>query len=149
MRLLGEYQQSDGSANTYRRWRGEVDYNQSVTTTTYVTLTASYIRTEYPEGSTASSPQAYTDTATRLSANLQQRLFRRSLVVSAGGSYSASEGLMNTSGYTMRASLQWKIGKTTITAGATGYLSSSENLPEPDTERSRQYYYLNVRREIF
>jgi hypothetical protein len=148
-RLLGEYQQSDGRADTFRRWRGEIDYSQSVTPTTNVALTASYTSTEYPEGSTAGSPQAYTNAATRLSANLQQRLFRRSLVLSAGGSYTSFEGLMKSSGYSLRASLQWKIGKTTITAGANGFSSRRERLPEPDAERARRYYYLNLRREIF
>lgn len=148
-RVLGEYQQSDGSASAFRRWRGEVGYNQSVTTTTNLALTASYTSTEYPEGSTAGSPQAYTGEATRLSANLQQRLFQRSLVLSGGGSYSSFTGLMKSSSYSLRASLQWKIGKTTITAGANGYSSRRGNSPETDSGRARRYYYLNVRREIF
>lgn len=148
-RFLGEYQQSDGSGNSFRRWRGEAGYNQFVATATNVALTASLTRTEYPEGSTAGSPQAYTNDATRLSANFQQRFFRRSLVLSAGGTYSSFAGLMKSSGYSLHGSLQWRIGMTTITAGANGYRSRGEGLPETDRERARQYYYLNVRREIF
>jgi len=149
LRLLGEYQQSDVGANSYRRWRGEVTCNQSVTKTTNITLTFSRTSTEYPEGSTAASPQAYTDDATRFSANLQQLLFRRSLVLSAGGTYSDFTGLIKSFGYSLHASLQWKIGKTTIIAGASGYTSTRESSVAPDSERARQYYYLNFKRELF
>ncbi len=149
VRLMGEYQQRDGSANSFRRWLSELDYNQSVTTTTNVSLAASYTHTEYPEGSTAGSSQAYTDAATRLSASFQQRLFNRNLTLSAGGSYTSFQGLMKSSGYSLHANLQWKIGKTTITAGANGYRSRREDQPESSSERARQYYYLNLRREIF
>jgi hypothetical protein len=149
LRVLGEYQQSDGSVNTYRRWRGEVDYNQSVTTTTYVAMNASYIRTDYPEGSTIGSPQAYTDEASRFAANLQQRLFNRSLVLSGGGTYTLFQGLMKSSAYTLNANLQWRTGKTTVTAGANSYSSQREDRTAMESGRVRQYYYLNVRREIF
>ena len=149
LRLTVEHEQNDGISNSYRRWRGQLDYNQSVTTTTYVAFTAAYISTAYPEGATASSPQGYTDKETRLSANLQQRLFARNLTLSAGGSYSLYRGLMESSAYTLQASLQWKIGKTTITGGANGYRSRWDGQPDTYSVRSRQYYYLNVRRELF
>ena len=148
-RLLGEYQQSDGSADAYRRWRGELDYNGSVTTTTNLVLAAGFTSTKYPEGSTAGSPQAYTDEETRFSADLQQRLFGRSVVLSAGGSYSSFQGLMNSSTYTLHANLQWRIGKTIVTAGANSYSSRRVDSPETDGVRAHQYYFLNVRREIF
>jgi hypothetical protein len=149
LRLLGEYQESDASVYSYRKWRGEAEYRKSVTTTTSVTLITSYTRTEYPEGSTAASPQAYTDEETRISASIQQRLFRRRLTLSAGGSYASFAGLMDSSSYSYHASLQWRIGQTTITAGANGYYSLSDHSPEPDSEQSREYYYLNLRRDIF
>jgi hypothetical protein len=147
-RLLGEFQQREG-ADAFRRWRGELDYNGTVTPTTNVALAAAYASTDYPAGSTGGSSQAYTDQVARFSANLQQRLFSRKLVLSAGGSYSSFQGLLQSSGFTLHANLQWKIGKTTVTAGANEYRSSRDDQVATDSMRTRQYYYLNVRREIF
>lgn len=148
VRFLAEYQQSDGRANSYRRWRGEIGYNRSVTATTNVALTASHGNTAYPEGATANASQAYTDEATRFSANLQQRLFNRTLVLFGGGSYAAFQGLMNSSSYSLNAGLRWKIGKTTVVAGVNGYRSLREDPLESESTRSRQYFYLNFRRDI-
>jgi len=149
LRLLGEYQERDATEDSYRQWRVEAEYRKSVTTTTYLTLKTSYISTDYPEGSTTASPQGYTDEETRLSGNIQQRLFHRRLVLSLGGSYASFSGLMNSSSWSYHANLQWRVGQTTVTAGATGYYTSSEQPPEPDGETSREYFFLNLRRDVF
>ena len=70
-------------------------------------------------------------------------------MLSGGVSYTAYRGLMTSSGYGLHANLQWKIGKTTITAGAHSNRTRRENPSAVDSERARQYYYLNLRREIF
>jgi hypothetical protein len=149
LRVLGEYQERDAPVDSYQQWRVEAEYRQSVTTTTYLTLKASYISTDYPAGSTTAAPQGYTDEETRLSGSIQQRLYGRRLVLSAGGSYASFSGLMNSTSWSYHANLQWRVGQTTIIAGATGYYSFSEHPPEPDSEESREYYFLNLRRDFF
>jgi hypothetical protein len=148
-RVQGEYQVSDSNINAYRLWRADVNYSNPVTATSRVYLAAVLINKRYTGGTSLIETGAYTEKTTTLSANLQKQFLERSLVFSAGGTYSSFQGLTTSSTYSLNSSLEWKIGKVSISLGASGYSSKSEGLSGITTERIHQYYYANIKRKLF
>ena len=147
-RALAEYQQLESNINPYKQWKGEMNYNTSVSDTSRIYLAASYARKSYPAGSSTEEPQAYTERTATLSANIQKQFFDRSLVLTAGGSYSSFMGLIRSTVYSLNSNLEWKIGKMYISLGASGYRAKSEGAGMLQNERDHQYYYANIKRKL-
>ena len=148
-RVLAEYQQLDSNINPYKQWKGEMNCNTPVTDTSRMYIATSYARKYYPIGSSSQDPQAYTEDTATFSANIQKHFFERSLVLTAGGSYSAFMGLIKSTAYSLNSNLEWKIGKMYMTLGASGYRSKSEGVGTLQNERDHEYYYVNIKRKLF
>ena len=147
-RALAEYQQVDSNLNPYSRWKSELSYSRHVTETLRVNGSAGYAVTNYPEGTTAGGGQGYDVKAANISANVLKKLPAKNFLLTAGGSYSRSQGLTEGSGYSLSSSLYWKIGKLLVSLGASVSGSDSES-STITANRTRQYYYLNIKRELF
>lgn len=147
-RTLAEYQQVDSNVNPYRRWKSELSYTKHVSETVRVSGTAGYTVTNYPQGTTAGGGQGYDTKTANVSANALKRLPVKNFLLSAGGSYSRSQGLTEGSGYSLVSSLLWKIGQLSVSLGASA--SGSESIStSTTTKRKHQYYFLNIKRELF
>jgi hypothetical protein len=147
-RALAEYQQVDSNVNPYKRWKSDLSYTKHVTETVRISGAAGYTVTNYPEGTTAGGGQGYDVKTANISANVLKQLPEKNFFLSAGGSYSRSQGLTEGSGFSLVSSLWWKIGKLAVSLGASA--SGSESVSTSiTTKRTHQYYYLNIKRELF
>jgi len=147
-RALAEYQSLQWEVSPFRAWRGEVQYVGSVAPSTRVFATAAYLHRYYPVGTSSSLPDPYTDVITTATASVQQDLFARSLMLQAGGTYSRQDGRVHGNAYSLNGSLNWKIGKLDMSAGASGYGSRTDTLTTAPYDRVHQYYYFRIRREF-
>ncbi|HTZ17606.1 MAG TPA: hypothetical protein VMB78_04125, partial [Dissulfurispiraceae bacterium] len=148
-RVLAEYQKLQSNINPYTQWKGEINCTTPVTETSRIYLVASYTRKNYPVGSSLLEQQPYTEMTETVSANVQKQFFQRSLVLTAGGAYSAFQGLVKSTAFSLNTSLEWKIGKIFVGIGASGYMAKSEGSGTLQNERDHQYYYVNIKRKIF
>ena len=95
------------------------------------------------------NPEGEIQTTDMAAVDLQQMLWRRSLVLSVGGSYSESHSLFDSRSHSLNASRSWKYGRTDFSAGATIYSSEAEGAGIAISERTRRLYYLRLRRDLF
>ena len=152
LRARGEYRNVEWETSPYSLWLGELQYTGSLTRTTRLHSTLSHRRWDFPEGrSNASSLPAEGEiqTTDMAAVDLQQMLWRRSLVLSVGGSYSESHSLFDSRSHSLNASLSWKYGRTDLSAGATIYSSEAEGAGIAVSDRTRRLYYLRLRRDLF
>jgi hypothetical protein len=145
----GEYQNVDLNISPYRSWTIEVQYVTNINPTTSVYASASYLNKFYPHGEFLSQPEAFTEEAISGSGSIQKELFERDLFLSAGGSYSRIQGLIDSNSYTMNTSLIWKIGKIDVTLGATAYATDSSGDGGISTKRDHELVFLKLRRKLF
>lgn len=152
LQARGEFRCVDWETSPYSMWLGELQYTGALTRSTRLHATATHRRWDYPEGRSSSPgvPQAAAVQTTDLAAlDLQQRLFRRHLLLSVGGSYSETHSLYDTRAHSLNASLSWKVGRTDLSAGATIYSSAADGFDLTVSERTRKLYYLRLRRDLF
>ncbi len=147
-RVLAEYQRDTSNISPFTAWRGEVDYSQNVTETTLVYARAEYTERSYPRGTSVLAGPSFTERIATASANVLQRLLAKSLVLSAGGTYSYYKSLSTTSAYSLDATLTWRIGKLALNLGANVYGSDTTGTNAQKSHRLHQYYYLNLKRKI-
>ena len=152
LRARGEYRNVDWATSPYTMWLGELQYTGALARSTRLHASASHRRWDYPEGR-ATSPGlprvAVVQTTDLVAADLQQRLFRRSLVLSLGGSYSETHNLYDSRAHSLHATLSWKLGRTDFSAGATIYSSAAEGGGIAISQRTRRLYHLRLRRDLF
>lgn len=148
LRLQGEYQKLDWNISPRRVWRGEFDYVGAFSTTFTYRATLEYEHRRFLQG-TLQNTDPYTEQLTSASANISKQLFTRSLLFSAGGNYTRTQGLTDGNAYSFNSSVSWKVGKLDLSLGATGYHSDVRGLITVPTRRTHQYYYFNLKRNLF
>jgi hypothetical protein len=149
LRGLGEFQYLKWDVSPYRAWRVEVQYVGPLNPTTTVYGTVSYLNKRYPQGTSLQLREAYTDERESVTGSLRKQLSPRGLMLSAGGSVSRWQGRIRSDAYALNSSLDWKIGKLALSAGASAYLSQTEDGVILSNRRFHQYYYVSARRELF
>jgi hypothetical protein len=149
VRMRGEYQELQWEVSPYRSWRAEVQYVQPINATTSAYATASYLNKYYPRGTSLEPSAAYTEETESASANIQKQLFSRSMSLTAGGSYSRMQGLVDANAYALNTSLNWTIGKVSLSVGASAYESDTTGTTTGSTRRDHELVFVNLRRRLF
>ena len=147
-RALGEYQSFDWSVSPYQALRGQLQYVGSVAPTTRLYGTASLLHRHYPVGANSSLPDPYSDSTANLSASIQQDLLARTMTLSAGGTYTRQQGRVRGDSFSLNASINWRVGKLDLSAGASGYGSETQTYVSDPFIRVHQYYYFRIRRQF-
>jgi hypothetical protein len=151
VRVRGEYQDFQWDAAPYTAWLADVQYASALDPTTSVFAAVSYLNKHYTQGTIVyyGNVTDYTEESTTGSCNIQKQLFERSLFLSAGGSYSRINGLVDTNAYSGNGSLIWRIGKVEVTVGASAYGSDSSGANTVSTRRDHELVYVKFRRQLF
>lgn len=152
LRARGEYREVEWEVSPYSLWLGELQYTGALTRSTRFHGTLSHRRWEFPEGRSGSAaalglPEI--QTTDMVAADLQQKLFRRRLLLSVGGSYSESQSSFDSRSHSLNASLSWKLGRTDFSAGATIYDTEAEGSTIASSGRTRKLFYLRLHRDLF
>jgi hypothetical protein len=147
-RALVEYQRQDSNVSPYSRWKGEITYTKDLDETTRAFASMTYTDTSYSQTETY---QGYSFRTFVVNGNMHRRLPAKNLFLSAGGAYSYYSGQTIGSTVSANAALQYKIAKLTLSVGATVQYSDSESqgVAASSTTRTHQYYFLNVKRQLF
>lgn len=145
--FTGEYQKVSSNVTPYTAWRTELRYLQDITLTTQLQAAGRYSSTNYPQG-TSLGGQPYTDKVAGVDAGILKRFPKRNISLSVRGFYSQKKGLASSNTYGLNSFLTWTARKLLVTMGATVNSSTTE-FQEIRTKRISQYYYLNVKRELF
>lgn len=145
----GEYQDVQLNISPYRSWRADLQYVSNINPTTNVFASASYLNKYFPHGEFQSHPEAFTERTVSASGSIQKEFFARNLFLSAGGSYTHIQGLIDSDSYSVNSSLIWKIGKVELTIGANAYATDSSGAGSVSTNRDHQLVYLKFRRRLF
>jgi hypothetical protein len=148
-RARGEYQDLEWEVSPYRAFRGDVQYVGDLSPTTNLYGTAAYIHRYFPDGSSPAAPDPYSDRTLSASGSLRKLIPDRGLTLSVGASVSQTQGLVDTSGWSLNSSLNWRIGKLDVSAGANVYGSDTRGTTTVESDRVHQYYYVTVRRVLF
>ena len=149
LQVRGEYQDLQWDVSPYRAWRVEVQYVTSLTETTNMYTAASYLNKHYPHGLSETDSAAFTEETMTATGSIQKQLFSRNLYLSAGGSYSRMDGLIDSNAYSLNGALVWKIGKVDLTIGASAYAADTTGTAAVSTKRDHQLFYLKLRRQLF
>ena len=120
----------------------------SVTPTTRIYGTATYVHRHYPDGTNSDLPDPYTDQTTTASGSVQQDLLSRSMTLSAGATYSRQDVRVRGDAFSLNGSLTWRVGKLDLSAGASGYGSETQAYGADPYTRLHQYYYVRIRRRF-
>ena len=148
VRVRGEYQRLEWQVSPYQAWRAELQYVATFNRTTSAYATAAYLNKYYPHGTSVNTTGAFTEQSESASASVQKRLLT-DMYISAGGSYSRQQGLVDSNSYSANASWSWRIGKVDVTVGASAYASDSSVSGGISTARDHQLVYLKLRRRLF
>jgi hypothetical protein len=148
-RALGQYESLDWEVSPYQEWRGEVQYTGSIDPTLRVYGNAGYQHRHYPHGSSAGEPEPYTEQSATVSASVQKEFLSRTLMLSAGGSFSRVLGLVDSNAYALDSSITYKIGRIELSAGVDFYGAQTRGFGGGQYDRAHQYYYIKVRRRFF
>jgi hypothetical protein len=158
LRVRGEYQDFEWSAAPYTAWFGEVQYATALDETTSAYGVVSYLDKHYSQGTQYYSDGTiiyyanvadYSEKTLTGSASIQKQLFSRNMFLSAGGTYSHINGLVDTDAYAANSSVIWRVGKVELTVGASVYGSDSSGTNVTTTNRDHEFFYLNFRRRLF
>ena len=147
-RALAELQNLQWEVSPYRSLRAECQYVGSVTPTTRIYATGTYLHRYYFAGASSEQPNPYTDQTTTATGNVQQDFLSRSLMLSAGASYSRQKGRVIGDSYSLNASLTYKVGKLDLSAGASTYGSETQAYAAEPYSRIHQLYYFRIRRQF-
>jgi hypothetical protein len=148
-RARGEYQDLAWEVSPYHAWRGELQYIGPLNPTTNVYGTAQYLHKYYPQGTSQGQPEAYNEETSSLSGNVRKDVPSQGLSFSLGATMSRTVGRVDTDAYSLNSMLTWRVGKLSVTAGATAYASDTSGAATVESDRFHQYYYLMLRRDLF
>lgn len=151
LRARGEYQDFQWEAAPRTSWLAEVQYASALNESTSVYAAASYLDAHYSQGTIVlyQNVTDYTERTVTGSGNIQKQLFSRNMFLSAGGSYSRINGLVDTNAYAANASFIWRVGKMEIAIGANVYGSDSSGTQTLSTTRDHELVYMKLRRRLF
>jgi hypothetical protein len=154
LRVRGQYQDLKSNLSPYQAWLADAQYVDSLNDTTYVYATTAYQNKHFPKGTSgqstgqfAVSSTPFTEQTESIAATIQKQFFARNMSVSAGGTYSRYQGLVDSNSYSVNANWLWTIGKVDLTAGVTAY--GSDTTSAPKEKRDHQTVYVNFRRRLF
>jgi hypothetical protein len=148
LRGRGEYQELDWEVAPYRAWRAEVQYVSALSQTLSAYASAAYLNKYYPHGTSEVFQGAFTEESESVSGNLQKQFPTRDLSVSAGGSYTHTEGLIRSDAYSVHAMLTWRIGKVDITLGVNAYEVDTTGTNTVPNRRDHELAYVKIRRQL-
>jgi hypothetical protein len=148
-RALGEFQSLAWDVSPYHQWRAEAQYTGSIDPTLRLYGTANYLYRYYSKGTSYDEPMPYSETNVSLSGSVQKDFLARSLMFSAGGSYTRMLGLVDSNAYALNSALTWRIGRLELSAGVDAYGSRSQGDASAQYNRTHQYYFLKLLRRIF
>jgi hypothetical protein len=146
--LLAEYSKLRSNINPSRGWRSELTYQDDVARNTQVQASLHVSSYFYPEGTSGNAGTAYTDNLFGVSGGVQQKFPALNLYLSLGGAYNKEESVSKSTSYSLSASLVWNVGKLSVSSGANATFVDSES-GILKSKRTDQYYYLNLRRQLF
>ncbi len=151
LRVRGEYQDFQWEAAPHTYWLAEVQYASALNESTSVYAAASYLDAHYSQGTIVvfQNVTDYTERTVTGSGSIQKQLFSRNMFLSAGGSYSRIDGLVDTNAYAANTAFIWKIGKMEVALGANVYGSDSSGAQTLSTRRDHELVYLKLRRRLF
>lgn len=144
-----EYQDLAWDVSPYHAFRGDLQYVGNVSPTMSLYGTAAYVNKRFPDGSSPGLTDPYTDETVSASGSLRKEIPSQGLTLSVGGVLSQTQGLVDTSAWSLNSSMTWRVGKLDVTAGANAYGSDTSGATTVESDRVHQYYYVTVRRLLF
>jgi hypothetical protein len=155
LRAVAEYQNLQWNVSPYRAYRLEAQYVNSLNPTTRCYANGSYVHKYFPQGTSLTVQEAYTDDTLSAAGSIQKQIPSSGLFFSVGAVLSRLRGRVNGMAYSLNSSLTWRVGKMDMTAGAIAEHSATEPGNDFSTgadfsnERLHRYLYLNLRRQFF
>ena len=148
--LMGEYSVTDSTLNPSKTWRGEASYTSNIASATYLNAYLHYSRTEYGQGDSGEGTSRSvlpTQTIAGGGFNFRQRFRDKNMYLGLGGSYVRSMSTIVSEAYSANSEFQWFIGKIIMRLGANLTRLSDNSVAE--NKRITEYYYLNIKRNLF
>jgi hypothetical protein len=143
-----EYDSARSRLNPYRTWKTMAEYRKNMTEAMNITARISRTYSTYPEAIAWQGTKGYAEKITRADATLQKSFPRRNLDLFVGGSYFDRSSSINSTGYSLNATLSWRIGRLTANLGAI-INDSYSTLPTGKQTLNYEYYYLTLTRKLF
>jgi hypothetical protein len=143
-----EYDGARSRLNPYRTWKTTAEYRKNMTEAMNITARISRTYSTYPEAIAWQGTKGYTEKITRADATLQKSFPRKNLDLFVGGSYFDRSSSINSTGYSLNATLSWRIGRLTANLGAI-VNDSYSTLPTGKQTLNYEYYYLTLTRKLF
>jgi hypothetical protein len=144
-----EYQDLDWEVSPYRQLLTEARFVGSLGPRTTLNAVASRRKRDFPHGRINESASPLSETFDTISSTIQQRLFRRSLLLSLGGSYTRTLGSYESHATGGQAALSWRVGRVDLSLGANFASSEADAGALLVSDRTHRFYYLRIRREFF
>ena len=149
LRVRGEYQDLQWDVSPSQTWRAEVQYAAPLNPTTSAYATASYVNRHHSLGTSLYYTAAFTEETESASGLVQKQFFSRNMSLSVGGSYSRTQGLVESNAYGLNASWAWRIGKSDLTVGGSAYAADATGTRTISTRRDHELFYVKLRRRLF
>ncbi|MEK6699970.1 MAG: hypothetical protein AABZ10_13135 [Nitrospirota bacterium] len=143
-----EYGSARSRLNPYRTWKNMAEYRKNMAETTSMTARISRTYSTYPEAIAWQGTKGYTEKITRADVTMQKSFPRKNLDLFLGGSYSDRNSFIHATGYSLNATLSWRIGMLTANLGAI-INDSSSTLQTGKQTLTYEYYYLTLTRKLF
>jgi len=148
VRTRSEFQYVDWKVNPHRSWMTEIRYIGSLGRNTSTYATASYMNRQYLGGQNLYYSNKYTEQTVTTAATVTRQLPFYNMYVSAGGSYSYIDGLIQSNAWSVNSNLVWHIGKLDISIGVSAYGADNSGGLSTTNERNRELIYVNLRRQL-
>ncbi len=146
--ITTEYGSARSRLNPYRTWKNMAEYRKNMAETMSMTARISRTYSTYPEAIAWQGTKGYTEKITRADVTMQKSFPRKSLDLFLGGSYSDRNSFIHATGYSLNATLSWRIGMLTANLGAI-INDSSSTLQTGKQTLAYEYYYLTLTRKLF
>ncbi len=143
-----EYDGARSRLNPYRSWKNMAEYRKNMAEATSMTARISRTYSTYPVAIAWQGTRGYTEKTTRADVTLQKSFPRKNLDLFVGGSYFDNSSFINSTGYSLSATLSWRIGRLTANLGAI-INDSYSTLPTGKQTLNYEYYYLTLTRKLF
>ena len=146
--FLGEYSNNDSSNYPYKTWRSTFQYAQPFGGSFHLYAQANYSHTIFGRPTNPAIMQPANQTVAGGSLSMTKRFISTNFYIGLTGAYSRAWSLTNSDAFSYDAYLQWYVGKAEIRLGArSSYLKNEA--PEGTKKIDREYYYLNIKRNLF
>ena len=144
-----EYQDVNWDVSPYQQLRTEARYAGPIGPRTTLNAAASRRERDFPHGRIYETGAPSSEVFDTITATIQQRLYRNSLLLSLGGSYTRTESSYSSNATGGQASIQWRVGRMDLSLGANFTDSEADAGSLFVSDRTHRYYYLRIRRDFF